>query len=48
VDTPVNWTVTEPNLCFEPYFIDNCKEWVKLHNIGKLVEVIDILFFFKI
>jgi hypothetical protein len=35
----IDWTVTEPNLCFEPYFIDNCKEWHDMHDIGKLVEV---------
>jgi len=31
--------VTEPNLCFEPYFLDNCKQWRERHDIGKLVEV---------
>jgi len=38
VETSVDWTVTEPNLCFEPYFIDNCKEWNDRHDIGELVE----------
>jgi hypothetical protein len=33
VETSVDWTVTEPNLCFEPYFIDNCKEWHDKHDI---------------
>ena len=40
VQTPVDWTVTEPNICFEPYFIDNCKDWKDTHTIGKLVEVL--------
>ena len=38
VETSVDWTVTEPNLCFEPYFLDNCKDWKDQHSIGKLVE----------
>ena len=39
VETSVDWTVTEPNLCFESYFLDNCKDWNGKHDIGKLVEV---------
>ena len=38
VETPVNWTVTEPNLFFEPYFVSNCNDWKDKHDIGKLVE----------
>ena len=38
VKNSVDWTVTEPNLCFEPYFLDNCKDWKDRHSIGKLVE----------
>ena len=39
VETRVNWTVTEPNMCFEPYFNNNCNEWKDHHDIGKLVQV---------
>ena len=39
VEPRVNWTVTEPNMCFEPYFINNCNEWKDKHDIGKLVQV---------
>ena len=40
VQTPIDWTVTEPNICFEPYFIDTCKDWKDKHTIRKLVEVL--------
>jgi hypothetical protein len=39
VETSVEWTVTEPNLHFESYFIENSKEWNEHHDIGKLVQV---------
>lgn len=38
VKNPVDWTVTEPNLCFEPYFIESCAPYKDKHNIGKLVQ----------
>jgi len=39
ITEPVNWTVTEPNLCFAPYFDQTVKKLGGKHNIGNLVEV---------
>lgn len=38
VKAPVDWTVTEPNLCFEPYFLESCAPHKDRHDIGKLVQ----------
>ena len=38
VKTPVDWTVTEPNKCFAPYFDENVKKLGGQHRIHDLIE----------
>ena len=39
VSSPVEWTVTEPNLCFAPYFDRTVKELGGEHRVKPLEEV---------
>lgn len=38
VTQPVEWTVTEPNTSFAPYFKKNVEPWTGLHTVSDLVE----------
>ncbi len=39
VKAPVEWTVTEPNVKFAPYFKETVKESGNKHKVNDLVEV---------